>query len=272
MNGGIKTLSVKQKILDATHGRRLGRPDWDLAQFLLLHYDEIDRLRTADLAESCHISSSTVRRFCQSLGYDNFSDLRRAKCDNPENQYEIAVENQRSGLYHPRRLYDEARSCLWEIGQKSGADALSRLAGEMLAADAALIFALRPYNFVLQEFQSQYSSLGRALFIFDSVEPARAVIERNERLCFIVVSPAGVLFPAIDAELSAQNGRKAAVYCPRTLRAMGAEGCLESYDERFALNVRVQEYNYLEVYGKYAVMYFFDMLLGTIVEQRTAAE
>ncbi len=268
MNGGIKTLSVKQKILDATHGRALGRPDWDLAQFLLLHYDEIDRLRTRDLAEICHISPSTVRRFCQSLGYDNFSDLRRAKCDNPENQYEIAVENWKNGLYQPRRLYDESRDALWEIGQKTDWAAFGRLADEMLAADAALIFALRPYTFILQEFQSQYASLGRQLFIFDSVVSAAPVIERATRLCCVTLSLAGVLFPAIDAPLCELAGFKAAVYCPRTLRETGSESCLDHYDARFPIHARTQEYNYLELYGKYAVMYFFDMLLGLLVERR----
>jgi len=267
MNGGIKTLSVKQRILDATHGRVLGRPDWGLAQFLLLHYDEIDRLRTSDLAEICHISLSTVRRFCQSIGYDNFSDLRRAKLDNPENQYEIAVENWKNGLYQPRRLYDESRGALWEIGQKTNFDALGRLAGEMLAADATLVFALRPYTFILQEFQSQYASLGRQLFIFDSVASAAPVIETAKSLCCVTLSLAGVLFPAIDAPLCKLDGFNAAVYCPHMLREAGGESCLVHYDECFPIHARTQEYNYLELYGKYAVMYFFDMLLGLLVER-----
>jgi len=268
MSSGIKALSVKQRILNATHGLGLDTPGWELAQFLLLHYDEIDRLRPADIAERCHTSPSTVRRFCQSIGYDNFSDLRQAKLENPENQYEIARDNYEAGYYEPRRMYDEIRGALWNIGQKIDRIALSRLADEMWAADAVLIYALRPYTFVLREFQSQYVSLGKALFVFDGIGSRRGVIDRlGERQCHIALSPAAVFIPAIDAEMAQLKGFKTVIYCQETLAEADGEKCLAHYGLSFPLPIHTQEYNYLEVYGKYAVMFFFDQLFGLIVER-----
>lgn len=107
MHNDSKSFAVKQKLINAEHNSDLDGAAWELAQYLLLHYNEIDRMKTRDLAAQCHISFSTVRRFCQSLGFDNFSDLRKARMNNPENQYEIALDNFGRGLYEPRRLYDE---------------------------------------------------------------------------------------------------------------------------------------------------------------------
>ena len=273
MSGSLKALSVKQKILNATHDSALDRPGWELAHFLLLHYDELDRLKARDIAESCHISLSTVRRFCQSLGYDNLSDLQRAKTGNPENQYEIAVANCRAGLFQPRRMYDEIAGALWSLGQKTDWNELDRLAAAMTNASAVLVYALRPYTFVLHEFQSQFVSLGRQLYVFDGISAALPVISRLDTApCHVALSPAGVFIPAIDADLAALEGFKAVVYCPKTLAAAGGESCLARYDARFPLTFRTQEYNYLEVFGKYAVMCFLDVLLGRVVERLGAKE
>ncbi len=267
MSAGIKTLSVKQKILGAAHGNALDRPFCELAHYLLMHYDGLDALSAADAARECHISTSTVRRFCRALGYENFADLRRAKLENPENQYEIARANGRAGYYAPRRMYDEVNSTLWNTGRKLDWNGLERLASVVLRADAVLVYALRPYSFILQEFQSQFAALGRCLYIYDDISGKGAeVAGLGERLCHITVSPAGVLFPAVDADLARLDGFKAAVYCARALSDCGGDGCLERYDARFPLPMRVTEYAYLEIYGKYAVMYFFDVLLGRVVE------
>lgn len=269
MHNDSKSFSVKQKLINAEHRSDLDEANWELAQYLLLHYNEIDRMKTRDLAMQCHISFSTVRRFCQSLGFDNFSDLRKAKMNNPENQYEIALDNFGRGLYGPRRLYDEILRNVWGVGQKMDWNRLRCLAEAMAAARSIIIFAVRPYSFVLQEFQSQSIALNKPLFILDDICTHRSIIERllSSDLCLITVSPAGCLIPAIKDELNKIAGFKTALYCPGALAREGATDCLRGYDLTFPLTLRSDAYNYLEIYGKYAVGYFFDLLLGEVIRR-----
>jgi hypothetical protein len=265
-----KTVSVKQKILNVTHNSDIDRPYWELAQFLLLHYNEMGKLNTRTLAEQCHTSFSTVRRFCQSMGYDNFADLQKARLANPENQYQIAVDNCRSGQYEPRFLYDEIMKNLWNLGQKIDLRAADALADAMAAADSVIIIALRPYYFILQEFQSQMVSLNKPVYIFSDVGSRAEIISRlGSRRCFIVISPAGILFPAVDSALLPMDGQKAAVYCPATLSREKGDFCLPHYDLTFPIPSHRSDYNYLEIFGKYAVSCFFDILLGVFIRKTT---
>ena len=263
-----KTVSVKQKILNATHNSEIDRPYWELAQFLLLHYNDIGKLNTRTLAEQCHTSFSTVRRFCQSIGYDNFADLQKARLANPENQYQIAMDNVHAGHYEPRFLYDEIMKSLWNLGQKTDLRAADELALAMADADSVIIIALRPYYFILQEFQSQMASLNKPVYIFSDVGSRAEIISRlGSRRCFIVVSLAGVLFPAIDSALLPLDGRRAAVYGPAALHRENGDFCLPHYDLAFPVICPRSDYNYLEIFGKYAVSYFFDILLGAFIRK-----
>ncbi|MCI7403082.1 MurR/RpiR family transcriptional regulator [Pyramidobacter sp.] len=268
MHNDSKSFSVKQKLINAEHNSGLDGAAWELAQYLLLHYNEIDCMKTRDLAMQCHISFSTVRRFCQSLGFDNFSDLRKAKMNNPENQYEIALDNFGRGLYEPRRLYDEILKNVWGVGHRMDWRRMRRLAEAMEAARSIIIFAVRPYSFVLQEFQSQFVALNKSLFIFDDIYTRHDIIARlGSDLCLVTVSLAGGLFLAIGDELDKIAGFKTALYCPGALAREGATDCLRGYDLTFPLTLRSDAYNYLEIYGKYAVGYFFDLLLGEVIRR-----
>ena len=52
-------------------------PYYVLAQYFLYHFDQLRDLNIYDVADACYVSRSGIRRFCQSIGFDNFSDLLR---------------------------------------------------------------------------------------------------------------------------------------------------------------------------------------------------
>lgn len=50
--------------------------EYVLADYFLRHYSELNKLNIYDVADECFVSRSSVRRFCQSLGFENFKDLK----------------------------------------------------------------------------------------------------------------------------------------------------------------------------------------------------
>ena len=51
-------------------------PYYVLAQYFLYHFDQLRDLNIYDVADACYVSRSGIRRFCQSIGFDNFSDMK----------------------------------------------------------------------------------------------------------------------------------------------------------------------------------------------------
>lgn len=50
--------------------------EYILASYFLHHYNNLEEMNIYDIAEKCAISRSSIRRFCQTLGFDNFKDYK----------------------------------------------------------------------------------------------------------------------------------------------------------------------------------------------------
>lgn len=53
-----------------------GSMEYILATYFLNHYNNLENMNIYDIAEECATSRSSIRRFCQTLGYDNFKDYK----------------------------------------------------------------------------------------------------------------------------------------------------------------------------------------------------
>lgn len=49
---------------------------YTLARYFLEHFDSLADLNIYDVMDACFVSRSGVRRFCQSIGFDNFSKIK----------------------------------------------------------------------------------------------------------------------------------------------------------------------------------------------------
>ena len=48
-----------------------------LARYFLVNFNRLPELNIYDVAENCFVTRSSVRRFCQSLGFDNYKELKK---------------------------------------------------------------------------------------------------------------------------------------------------------------------------------------------------
>lgn len=51
--------------------------NYDIAKCLLLNIRKLSKLSLEDTAELCNVSSSTLKRFCKIIGFDNYSTIKR---------------------------------------------------------------------------------------------------------------------------------------------------------------------------------------------------
>lgn len=63
--------------------------EYVIAEYLLRNYNNIGTLNIYKVSESCNVSRSTVRRFCESIGFENFATMKKEfdKYDDEHNRY-----------------------------------------------------------------------------------------------------------------------------------------------------------------------------------------
>ncbi|GEM_PF-6112693 len=74
--GSISHFSLLNSLLAVINTERPSSTNATLAHYILDRFDTIGELNVYDVAEACFTSRSGIRRFCQSIGLDNFKDLK----------------------------------------------------------------------------------------------------------------------------------------------------------------------------------------------------
>ena len=128
----LKSISLMQKLMNFTISNNLDHTTGILANYLLLHYNELGTLPLNQVTADCFVSPSSVRRFCLKLGFDNYSDLVEARLRNPEHQPKIGVTNLLQGAYHPAMLRAEINENLFLCFRSVSAKQLQFLAASVL--------------------------------------------------------------------------------------------------------------------------------------------
>lgn len=72
----INRLSLLNSLFNVLNENNQGDPYLILAEYFLEHYHELSRLNIYDVAADCFVSRSSIRRFCQAIGYENSSRLK----------------------------------------------------------------------------------------------------------------------------------------------------------------------------------------------------
>lgn len=72
----IHHYSLMNSLLTTLNSSDYDSSEHVLAQYFLDRFDRLEELNVYDVAEECYTSRTGIRRFCQSIGLDNFSDLK----------------------------------------------------------------------------------------------------------------------------------------------------------------------------------------------------
>ena len=154
---------------------------------------------------------------------------------------------------------------MFRMGQIFSPEMLHSLSERFCSAEATIIFAIRPYSTFLQEFQCQMIALGKPVYIFEDISPYRHLIEKaGSKNNVVVVSPTGGILSALGSEIKSVPGDKTAIICENY--ACGeTEGLLQLFDHVYRLKIQTNDIEYMELYGKYAIEFLFEMILGDTI-------
>lgn len=261
--------TLMQKLFDCTSSNQLDEIFGNLAYYLLLNFNSIGAMSTSAVASACFTSPSTVRRFCNKLGYANFSDLKDAKAGNPEDQKQIAQFNEQRGRFSPKYMQEHINKMVYSIARTLDYEMLNQVADSILRQQNLVLFAIRPYALWLKEFQAQMLFIGKPTYLADDLENYRSLFERvSHSFSCIVVSPTGGIAGTLAHQIGALACEKTLVICREYNRESILGASQACYERILQLKLETSDINFMELFGKYGIAYLFDLLLGKIVERQ----
>lgn len=72
----INRLSLLNSLCNILNENEVGNPSVILAEYFLKNYHYLSELNIYQVADDCFVSRSSIRRFCKSIGYNNFAEFK----------------------------------------------------------------------------------------------------------------------------------------------------------------------------------------------------
>lgn len=261
--------TLMQKLIDCASNNSLDNIFGNIAYYLLLNFNKVDTLSSAELADVCFTSPSTIRRFCNSIGYQSFTNLKNAKAGNPEDQKQISIHNAVKGRFSAKYMQTHINESLYSIARSVSDGHLDRLVDIILSKQNLLLLAIRPYALWLKEFQSQMLFLGFPTYIIDDLEHYDSLFARvSKNYSCLVVSPTGGIADAISPHIGQLDCQKALIVCRDYNNPQFLGQSQQCYDYVLQLNNPTVDIDFMELFGKYGIGYLFDLIYGKIVERK----
>ena len=104
---------LKLKALFTKYYQQLTSNEKYLFQYILDRPQEIANMSISDLSESIHISTSSISRFCQKIGFDGYSEFRYFLSNNENEEKHAQISDPDyifEDFYSTKKLFNQADS------------------------------------------------------------------------------------------------------------------------------------------------------------------
>lgn len=234
-------------------------PDRVLAQYFLSHFDHLRELNIYDVANDCFVSRSGIRRFCQSIGFDNFSDLK-AEADEWQRQCNYFIG------YSVRPNYKEylAQSIaemVQEINCYATPSVLDKLAESIHESYHIVLFTSDFSGMAARSFQQSMVVMGKLVQIVSDAHYMLEFLEElTEKDLLITVSATGNFATLMEPVIQKLKCYKVLLTLNRDKRFW------TDYHQVIYLSERDTTFR-RTVHSQYGMTYFFDILYSHYVQK-----
>lgn len=228
-----------------------------LARYFLQHFDHLDQLNIYDVMDSCFVSRSGVRRFCQSIGFENFSEIKASSSEwDVFRHYFLTYPKDEATSGHDlRHDLDALYQCIDQLMLDPKVDELVRT---MRHCDQLVLFSADSSSMSLVEFQRAMILEGRLVQLITESSPAAdAIRELGPNDVLVAVSTSGAFVCRQLAQVKDSGAYKAYV------TAHHSADLEPLFDTVLPMADDVRENSPLHrMYASYGVAYFFDRLFS----------
>lgn len=182
-----------------------------LAKYLLENFDRLDELTVNDLMDAAFVSRSGVRRFCQSIGFGNFSEVRDAFVEwEMFRQYYLSY----SLLYSDVKLHlrEDLSQMFSDIDRLMTPATTQKLCNDFHEARHVVLLTSDSSSASLINFQRAMTMLKRLVqMVTESAPTTQTVRSLTSEDLLVVVSASGSFAHAQHEQIEA-SGRQKGIY------------------------------------------------------------
>lgn len=231
--------------------------DYAIARYLIERLNDINALSITDIMENAFVTRSAVRRFCNRVGFDSFSDFKARMTtaaypsDLNHRDLELSIDGYRATL-------DSGISNTFEkLHQAVRTEDIVELAQDMHARTHVVLVCAGNTTGVLERFQQELFYVNK--FVQLATDTYRERLQHaawNPDSLLVVVSASGVFARESAEWLREIDAEK------RLVTACPSFDGQDIYDRIYQLRPEGDESDFdrLGLFGKYGTTYFFDLL------------
>ena len=187
-----------------------GSTNCQIASYILSNIEEVKKSNIKELAEKCHVSASSMSRFCKEVGLNDFHDLKMLLSD-ARFEFEL-VNNQSNRENKIISFIDQVKMSLDQVAGSLDPHMLHQLVTDIHRYKKVALFGLLKAETVAMNLQSDLMILGKQTTTKVSVSLQKEYINQaTEDDLIIIFSYKGIYFDLTKA-LKGIDHKKPKIY------------------------------------------------------------
>ncbi|WP_430610048.1 MurR/RpiR family transcriptional regulator [Enterococcus sp. DIV0876] len=255
-------LNFVYKLNHIVNENEIGTIEYELAKFFLENFKSVKSWNIYQIAESQHVSRASIRRFAQQLGYDNFSDMKKAAetFDDGVNEFQ---EFYGYSDFLPK-LKSNISSLLEELSIRFNTQEVDRLVRLINTNKQVMILCSSNIAGSVKTFQQRMILFGKRVSLLTSKEDLENAMDTKEQPLIIVFSISGLFVSSLLEDLKMSSAKKILFTNNRNPMYNRV------FDKLYHLSAQHHEQEITELlYYTYGIDFVLDLLLnGYILEQK----
>ena len=256
----INRLSLLNSLFNVLNENNQGDPYFILAEYFLEHYHELSRLNIYDVAADCFVSRSSIRRFCQAIGYENFVAFKDefAQYDDQRASFQkhAGRENYRE------TLTQEINAMIAELDQRMNTAEVERLAERIHDAREVVFLTSSVGATSVAQFQHSMIFQNKVIrMVSDMYENIDFVKHLQKEDLLLVISGSGLFAAALRDYLRDNPAYKILFTLNRS------HDFDDVYDTIYHLSAADRSQEAKSVYYTYGTIYVLDVLYSVYVKK-----
>lgn len=256
----INRLSLLNSLFSIINENHQESSNYVIAHYFLKHYHQLSELNIYDVAAECFVSRSSIRRFCKSIGFDNFLDLKTAFKEYDDN-YSYYIKHSNRENYR-ETLTREINEMIVELDKRMNVDEVDKIADRIYKSKTVVFLTAGAAMSIIQEFQQSMIFHGKIINIVSDLYTDKPLISTLDKGDMIVtISAMGTFAMASREYVSQSNAFKILVTVNRN------EEFKKWYDKVYHLSAIDRSNDGRSVYEKYGISYMFDIIYSAYVRK-----
>lgn len=228
--------------------------DRAITVYLLENLDNIENVTINEIIDRAFVSHSSVRRFCNRLGYRNFSELKTSFNDIvfPSSLHLRTFESVED---YRENINTQLEKIIKEINKIVDDDAIKHLVSQIHKHNHVIILCSNNTSSDLIKFQQELFYANKIIRVVDSnFNDFYLKKHSKDPALIIVVSISGIFAQEVLHIVDNIKGKKIFVTVNRD------KDFSYPYDEIIYLSDRDMKFDKLGLFGKYGISYLFDLI------------